>query len=507
MRFSVAFLDRVCHTGFTMYRKTYSKVAPKVAPPVMAPVRIQRNWSAYQDAIFAEVSSGSGNVQVDALAGTGKTSTIVEAFWRIPQGRTALLVAFNKSIQTELASRIPSTAHCSTLHSLGLRCVKASFPRIVVDNNKVDGILRGMFGADNNWEFRSSLMKLVSLAKGYLAETLESLDEVMDRHEVDSGDMPRAEFIQNTIKVLESCKKDTSRIDFDDMIWFPHVYAMTAPKYDYVFVDESQDLNQAQIALALKCVGSTGRVISVGDEHQAIYGFRGADSNAIGNIVAACNSKRLPLSVTYRCPRTVVAEAQAFVPELESAPSAKDGTVSSVALEKLIEAAKPGDFVLSRTNAPLVSNCLAFIAAGIPANIQGRDLGKALSALIKKSNAANVSDFLVWLEEYRTQECLRLSALNRSLDAVNDKCDCLIALSEGAITIADLHRNIDKVFTDGDSSTRVMFSSVHKAKGLERNRVFLLRATFRPGKTQEETNLLYVAITRAISELYYVTGK
>ncbi len=487
-----------------MATRTYRK-AP---PPVKAP-RIVRDWSSFQTAIFSEIATGTSNVQVDALAGTGKTSTIVEGFHYVPKGKRSLMVAFNKSIQTELASRAVEGVDVLTLHSLGLRAVKATFgQKIVVDNYKLDGYVKAEKGDEREtYEVRESLKKAVSLAKGYLAETDSEIDEVMEKHEIDCGDEPRGTFIATVIKLLAACKNDTVRVDFDDMVWFPIVHNCNLTKYDFVFVDESQDLNKNQIELALRSKSATGRVISVGDEHQAIYGFRGADSNAIQNIVDRMESKRLPLSVTYRCARAIVAEAQAWVPEIMAAANAKEGKVGNLPASKLVESVKPGDFILSRVNAPLIGYCFELIKAGIPANIQGREVGKGLSLLIKKSKCSDVSSFLLWLQTWREFECMRLSALNKSVDLVNDKADCLEALCEGHSTLAEVNAAIEHIFTDGDNKTRVIWSSTHKAKGLERERVYLLRDTYRPAKGKEEQNLLYVGITRAISELYYVTGK
>src|ERR1700722_1305373 len=105
---------------------------------------------------------------------------------------------------------------------------------------------------------------------------------------------------------MQACKKDTSRVDFDDMIWIPNVLNLPLNTYDYVFIDEAQDLNIAQINLALNSCAKGGRIISCGDSNQAIYSFRGADSNAVNNIIERCQSKTFPLSVTYRCAKSIV---------------------------------------------------------------------------------------------------------------------------------------------------------------------------------------------------------
>ena len=486
----------------------YNKRVNKIAPVVKQP-RVIREWSDYQKSIFNDIANGEGNTQVDALAGTGKTSTIVEGFHYVPKNHSSLMCAFNKSIQTELETRAPLGVTVRTLHSLGYAACRKAFPNIgQPDKNKLEGYIKAEKGDEaETYELRSNLAKAISLSKGYLASTPKEIDEILDRHDVDTCDESREGFITSVMKIMEATKKDTNRVDFDDMIWLPNVLDLRLDKYGMVFIDEAQDLNTAQINLALNSVMNGGRIVSVGDEHQAIYGFRGADSDAINNIVNRLGSKRMPLSVTYRCAKAIVQMAQTIVPEIESAPDAKEGIVDYKNTAQMADEVKPGDFILSRVNAPLIKWCLTLLKARVPANIQGRDMGKNLFALIKKSNANDVDSFLSWLADYEAMEVERMAKLKRDASVVNDKADCLRILCEGTRSLSDVKENLDKLFKDGDDKDKVILSSTHKAKGLERERVFMLKDTYKPGKSVEESNLAYVAYTRAKSELYLVSGK
>lgn len=492
-------------------RKPYAKAVVKKQP------RVIRTWSPFQTDIFIDINRGEGNTQVDALAGTGKTSTICEGFYHIPANTSVLMCAFNASIKKELETRAPGGVDVSTIHSMGYGAVRAAFPRLgKIDDrgDKLAAFIKAEVGDDSeSFDLRDNLFKAVSLCKGYLAHTPEEIDPVLDRHEVDICTESREGFVIKVIKVMNACKKDTSRIDFDDMIWLPNVLGLKLRQFDMVFIDEAQDLNRAQIELALASVRPGGRIVSVGDEHQAIYGFRGADSNAIQNIVDRMGSKRMPLSVTYRCAKSIVEMAKTLVPNIEAAPNAEEGLVEEMSINKLETMVRPGDFVLSRVNAPLIKWCLALLKAKIPANIQGRDMGKTLFALIKKSGSKDVDTFLEWLVEYEAMEVERLVKAKRDSSVVSDKVECLRVLCEGTRALADVKDNIDKLFKDGNDTDRVILSSTHKAKGLERDRVFMLRDTYRNGRKpdkgggQEEDNLAYVAITRAKRELYLVSGK
>lgn len=466
----------------------------------------KREWSAYQKDIFKDISKGNDHTVVIARAGSGKTSTIVEGFKYLPRGKKTLMVAFNKSIAEELKQRAPSYVDVMTLHSLGYRAIKQTFGNdVVLDNNKCFTIVKE-FIDESDFELNISICKCVSLCKGFLVDAPLKIGELMDKFDIEIFDLKREKFIEIVIKTLGKCKAANKIVDFDDMIWFPFVYRLNVGKFDVVFVDEAQDLNAAQMAMVMSAVKTDGRIIAVGDPAQSIYQFRGADSEAIPNFINRLKAKTLPLSVTYRCPKKVVKIAQEVVPDLEAAANADDGLVSDLDSSELLKKVKPGDFVLSRTNAPLIKYCLALLKNGVPANIQGRDIGSNLQYFIKKSKAKTINSFIDYVNAWREQEVKRLMSEKKDTSIAIDKAECLLNLCEGILTIKDLKETIEKLFNDVDDASKVIFSTTHKAKGLERDRVFVLINTYRygPGVTGEEANLWYVAVTRAKSELYLV---
>jgi len=467
----------------------------------------KRDWSPLQKDIFRDIAKGLGHTVVIARAGSGKTSTIVEGFRYLPRGKKTLMVAFNKSIADELKQRAPSYVDVMTLHSLGFRAIKQSFGAdVVLENDKAMMLATELVGEDHDlWELKISLCKCVSLCKGFLIDTPAKVGDLIDKFGIETFDLTRETFIQFALKILAMCKAKKQVIDFDDMIWFPFVYRLNVGKFDIVFVDEAQDLNQAQIAMVLSACKMDGRIIAVGDPAQSIYQFRGADSEAIPNFIEKLKAKTLPLSVTYRCPRRVVSLAKEIVPDITAAPNAQDGTIHEIQADELLKLVKPGDFVLSRTNAPLIKYCLALLKAGIPANIQGRDIGANLLYFIKKSKAKTITEFTKYVVAWREQEVKRLLAEKKDTMVAIDKAECLLNLCEGTLTIKDLKESIEKLFSDVDDSAKVVFSTTHKAKGLERDRVFVLAGTYRKGSgIAEENNLWYVAVTRAKSELFLV---
>ena len=470
-----------------------------------------KNWSKYQVAVFENVATGIGNTVVKAVAGSGKTTTIVEALNHIPAGLRTLFVAFNKSIAEELKKRAPRGVEVSTLHSYGLKCITRSLGRLRIDANRVDDFAKQMYGDDHKtWELRRDLAKTVSLAKGALAADEDEIDAIVDEFNIESAiGENRKQFVQDVMKLLLRCTEvsEDGRIDFDDMIWLPVVLGLKQTQFDRVFIDETQDLNPAQIEMALRAVNPSGRICAVGDPRQAIYAFRGADSKAIDNVVTRLKATVLPLSVCYRCCKAVILEAQEVVPEIEWAPDAIEGSVSTVPVRDMKRGARAGDFILSRTNAPLISLCMYFLKEGRAATIQGRDVGASLAAFVKKSKAKDVAALRNYVETWRTVECARLAAKHRDTQAVEDRAECILALAEDAMTVDDVVESIQELFADKDDSSRIVLSSTHKAKGMERDRVWLLDSTYRRRPGVEEENLYYVGVSRARKELYLVQGK
>lgn len=488
----------------TQYKK---KWYPKKTDTIVDRTRKVCDWSGYQKDIFNEVEKGTGNLVINAVPGSGKTTTIVEALYYTPEDSATIFLAFNKSIQTELANKVPERVECKTLHGLGFAALRQAFGKINVDNDKVCRAIVGLRGeAPETSDVRENLRKAVSLCKGYMADQHNDIEDVMDRHGIEAGDdeNERSQFISDIQKVLELSVSQYKMIDFDDMIYLPNRLNIVTPKYNRIFVDETQDLNNAQVELVMKMCSADSRMAFVGDRFQAIYGFRGAMSDAIDRIIDRTSAKTLPLSVSYRCAKRIVELAREVQPDIEASPTAPDGIIEEATKENMLEKASPGDFIISRTNAPLVPLCLAFLKEGKRANIQGRDMGKSLSYMIKRSGEDSVPGFLNWLENWKTIEVDRLSAKNKDYSYVLDRYECMLSFSEGATTLNQVKSNIEKIFDDADDSSRIMLGTAHKFKGLERDKVWLLKQTFKPGRTQEESNIWYVALTRAKTHLCLV---
>jgi len=474
-----------------------------------------RQWNTFQAAIFAQVRQCSRNVVVVARAGTGKTTTIVHCLSELPAGKSVLMCAFNKKIANELTARVPAGVQVKTTHAIGFAAIRNAWKFVALDDKRNYNLIQNLIGDKWSDENKGNLAKLVSLAKGSLLGPESSEDEfcaLMSEFDCGPSDEPKspttAKFLNAARDTLEDTLAKSNVISYDDMVYVPAKLGMKLPSFDVVFVDETQDLNKAQLALVKRSVKTGGMVVAVGDDRQAIYRWRGADSNAMPNMVKELNAVVLPLSVTYRCGKSIVSLAQTLVPDYVAGENNSEGTINrNVTSDAMMKSVKVGDFVLSRTNAPLVRFCLQTLRAGIPANIQGKDIGAGLLALVNKSRATDINGLLEWLTAYQERETAKLVKSNKAekVDELNDRVEVIRALCDGTDTIDALIVRMKSLFSDDDDANKVVFSSVHRAKGLERDNVFVLENTFKPSASVEESNLAYVAWTRAKHTLSFVT--
>ena len=481
-------------------------------------------WSAQQKAIFEFVANGKGHGVVRARAGTGKTTTILESLKHASLGRN-LLCAFNKKIAEELTAKLQKSGangEAKTLHSLGYAMVRGAWGNVRPDADRgfriAERVLNEAYkGNQPENEVVRILVKLVSLAKGSCPfathEDLLDLCETIDIDDAKSAGWTNDDLAGWARDVMDLAKEKDAIIDFDDMVWLPVVNGWARGMYDLVIVDEAQDMNASQILLAQAACRRGGRIIVVGDDRQAIYGFRGADSGSIDRLKKELGAVEMGLTVTYRCPRTVVAYASKLVPDYEAAPKAPKGSISSMYENAAMAALVPGDAVLSRKNAPLARMCLSVLRSGRKARIEGQDVAAGLVALTKKLSGKGrrtVADTMTALQGWcdATVEAFNKSgrpSAEARISFVLDQADTIREMSEGCATSNEIVTRIESMFKN-DGAPCVTFSSIHKAKGLEWRKVFILRSTLYPGKSQdiEEKNLEYVAITRTKKDLVWI---
>lgn len=479
-----------------------------------------KNWSEYQKKIFRFIENESaGNAVVEAVAGSGKSTTIVEGMNRIPAGKTAIFLAFNKAIAEELKAR---GVNARTFHSLTYAPVTKARNARTIDANKLRLICDAKLSGEDAFLYGGFITRMVGLGRQagiscLIADTDQAWLDLVIHHdlELDNENAELGRALELCSQLLSWSNAD-SRVDFDDLLYLAVKDGLSLAKFDYVFVDEAQDTNAIQRAILRKIIKPTSRIIAVGDPAQAIYGFRGADSDSLNLIAAEFECEKLPLTVSYRCPTSVVEYARQWVSHIEAAPNAVAGEVLNMGIEWGTDTFVADDLIVCRTTKPLISLAYKFLRARIPAKIMGREIGQGLKTLIGKMKAVNVDDLLIKLGVWKDRESEKAIAKKQDnrAEAIQDKVfaiSCLVeGMDEDERTIKTLLSIIDSLFADTTNGS-ITLATIHKAKGLEANRVFWLNSSQCPARwakagwqIQQENNLCYVAVTRAKNMLVLI---
>ena len=491
---------------------------------------IEYEPSQYQKAIFDYIQHEKGNLVVEAAAGSGKTYTLVKALSLIPQDKRVLMTAFNKDIVKELTKKVKEfpNVEVRTLHGLGMILTTRGL-RIggmkpeaykytqLIYNHWQDLTKTNINKLSRNARksFVENTKKLVDFGRFYLATTRSEMIELMTKYDIPCV----ADEVDVALKVMAIGGKNLDSIDYTDMIWMPHIYDLHLEEceYDFIMVDECQDLNVAERNLVLRCLKKGGRLIAVGDSNQCIYGFSGSDPDSFKAIQSIPNTVSMPLSISYRCPESVVKFAQNLVPSIEAKQGAEEGVIlDCVSLDDVHD----GDMVLCRNNAPLLQVYCKLLEQGKRAYIRGSDVGKNLQNIVigthKDYLYTNLKRDGVFIRLYEDLFNSRKAIMERygisqedamkheTIQAKLDMIRALEVLGADLTTTEELTKKIEDIFPKNDKGEGIMLSTVHKAKGLEADNVFIACASLMPSKSaldewqvQQERNLMYVAYTRA----------
>lgn len=482
--------------------------------------------SSYQKDIFNFIKEGKGNCVINAVAGSGKTTTIVGSLKYIPTDKSVIFLAFNKSIVEDIKLKVPSNVTVKTFHSLGASAIyKAYRDKAQLDNNKIFEFINNLSPRwsmtdkkEIDGDYKMRIKKIVDLARCTMCLDQDQLKDICYKHQIDV----LGQEIERAIKIINDANNDISKFDFTDMIYWPANYDhFQLEKYDYIYVDECQDLNKTQHTLIQKLCHHNSRIIAVGDKNQSIYGFAGADSESFDNLTKMPNTTLLPLSVNYRCGSKIIELAKNFVSQILPHDNAPEGILEHQSSVKEI---KEGDMVLCRNSAPLVKLCLEFLHTGKKAYVKGSDIGEDLIRLIIRSNTKSTINLKTWLDNELKKVILALRQKYPYLEDSQIKEHNTFILFYEKWTLINtiikdenitdnetLIKKIRQIFID--NSTGICLSTIHKAKGLENDRVFILdrektlpsKYAKLPWQKDQERNLEYVAYTRAKNYLGIVT--
>lgn len=496
--------------------------------------------SKFQIDIWNFITHGVGNLVVEANAGCGKSTTIINAIKLIPSNLRILFIAFNKDIVKELENKIrvfeSDNVDIKTLHSLGYSILRRNFKEInfQLDEykyrtfikrsiNELTNIDLTEFSKSDYATYIDNITNLTDMARYNLAQSEREIYAISEKH----GTILLKDEATVVLKVLNWGKENIDTIDYTDMIWLPYELSLKllGLSYDWIFLDEAQDCSTAQRELFLRCFKKSTRFVAIGDKNQSIYGFCGSDKESFDKLKTIPNTTSLPLSISYRCPKRVIKLAQTFVPTIQARDNAPEGIVE---YDKSIQDVQSGDMVLCRNKMPLVTVYMRYLRMGKKAYIRGKDIGLNLIKMLDKTEQSDLNQDMksdgVFVRLYDSLfETRNQLMLKRGLDledatlsdivlTMYDNIKALETMSEGLNNVTQLKMRINNVFAENNDG--ICLSTVHKAKGLEADNVFILCKSLMPSKSakqdwefEQELNLQYVAYTRAKNKLAFISEK
>lgn len=465
-----------------------------------------------QKAIIAEATGSNANLLISALAGAAKTSTIVLIAHAL-QGTSILCLAFNVRIAKEMQERLPAWCEARTLNSLGHRIWKDTLGKnLVVDADKVYRLLKEevdkLTGEEKTWAFEmfTEAKKNIEYGKAHgwipnghftqkKPKPLLSDEEFFAEFDEEPSDLMRHLVHIVTVRSLEEAFQ--GKIDYIDQILMPSVFPALYPRYPVVMVDEAQDLSELNHRMLERLVGQR-RLIAVGDECQAIYGFRGARENSMRELQQKFGMKELILSVSFRCPISVVEEARWRAPHMQYPEWAKSGEVRHIG-DWDVTLLTDDAVIICRNNSPLFSMAFKLIRSGRYPELVGNDLGKSLLKTLRafsKKDDMSREDLMEAIARWRDAKMEK--ARNKS--KIEDQAACLMVFAEQGKTLGEAIAYATKIM---NMAGPVKLMTGHKSKGLEFENVYFLDEHL-VRDDQQDKNLRYVIQTRAKSTLTYI---
>ena len=359
-----------------------------------------------------------------------------------------------------------------------------------------------------------------------------------------------ADLMSGVYEKYEAGKAERNMIDFEDLLelciqlfqreeWVREEFHA---RYEAFTVDEYQDVNLLQETLLREWVGGRDNLCVVGDDYQSIYGFTGASPDYLLEMPQRfVGTKVFRLETNYRSTPEVLEVANRLVPNLGGAEKVLVAHRAPGAEPQLRPFSVPNaelGFVVERIRAlraegiPLEEIAILYrvnfrsedyeevlAAAGIPYQVSDgafltRATGRQMIAALKRSKAVDVAAEVRklavrsgYVEEppdgAGDQELVRQADLARFIHMAEE-------FDNGTLTCADFVADVGSRFGGGGQGRGVNLLTLHRAKGLEFEAVFLPRLEegelpFRRAKSAtalaEERRLFYVGITRAKSHL------
>lgn len=519
-------------TAFPKCRITYSTDPETIKTTTIKP-------STYQQAAIDAFYAGK-NVAVQATAGSGKSSMIIHAVKNNPDPGETLVLVFNSAPRYELKDRL-TQADVHTFNSFGNAILREHGYKARVKKGKFWVFFRKLIDSKKKTSFEVKLMiERLIIILDELKKNLVLPEQMTRRFFADFVNENRIMITEGQVDdwleylrlALQHTLDTPETITYMDQLYLPIIWNLISKKnYKYIYVDEFQDTNPLNMELIAAHAGPTSRLFLVGDPHQSIYMWRDATPQAMNDGIFMFGCIEKPLPETFRNSRAIVDFVNKEFPYIEhiANENAPQGSVETIFnTHKVIDLARPGDMIVAYRNAPLINLAWDFMKNGIT-NIRiaaKDDSWQIVNLLEQVKDIDNTNLAILTIEEHVETEIKKASETGKSigyLNKIRDTRDTAIMILNYVGTPKLALNFINKLFSKDvtDKEEMITLYTVHGSKGLESERVFVLEwekmitqlVAGRPylpdaddSPTIEAQNVSFVAVTRAIKNLFLVYG-
>ena len=458
-----------------------------------------------QKTVVDWITENDGMALVSAVAGSGKSYTLVQAASTIPGN--CLYLAYNKSAKLDAEKRFGPNTTCKTIDAL-------AYQYIIGQGLSMNGIRAGKRTLDFfNWrnidlELRyEEKVKVVDTMNEYFASKYVSLKDFLITYEVQPNVKAAiVHYVKQMAQKEIPCTFAFSKKYFHILL---SRGVINFPQYKAVFLDELQD--SSEVVLEIFKTIDCKKKIGVGDEHQSIYGFNYCVNGF--NYLHENADLTLRLTQSYRCSKEISEKIEIFSRKYLD----KDLEFRGIDYDDLTITSKAH---IARTNSSLVSKMMKLNDRNIAYNLTrpAKEIfGLALTILsLKPGCTIYKPEFKFLLQDmeyyYRTPSArTQYDTLTKYIASEHSR-DRTIKSAISAIVKYGGQKifqafNIAKAHEEAKVTHELTLTTSHASKGLEWDEVFIdgdMNPDFLDGTSkmtheeiEEELRLIYVAVSRA----------
>jgi hypothetical protein len=421
-----------------------------------------------QTDIVQAVHEGHAKVVAEALAGTGKTSTLKALADSMPR-RPGVYLAFNKSVKLEAERKFPEWVHVTTAHGLAYQAIGKQYGHRLPGNPSASRLSANQMA--KMMKVKPAMLDagtinpvaLTRMAQATVGQFLKSADPEIQSKHVPSRVFAHHSPIDVALAILPVAKRIWDDLQAKDgRFRFTHdvylkLWQLTNPHlpFDYIMFDEAQDADPVISAIIDR--QNSAQRIWVGDRNQAIYGWRGA----IDAMSKVKDAVRLPLTQSWRFGPAIAEAANAWL-ELLGSPYK---VVGNPAINSTIGDVEVPRAILCRGNGTALGWVLKFHGIGLPVALApgDKDAGKDIERFAwaardlmneQGTDHPELVGFQTWTELVKyVEEEEDTDDLKRMVGIINRVgVPGVIDAVRGCVT---------------EDKAAITLSTAHKAKGLE----------------------------------------